>query len=256
VHFFRAKEAIVEVGRRLWLRGLIAGSDGNISVRLDENRLLTTPTGVSKGFLDPELLVITDMEGRILSGDRRPSSELKMHLEIYRQRKEVEAVVHAHPPVATAFSVAGVNLDRCVLSEVVLTLGAVPTVPYATPSTDEVPESLHAIIPNCDAVLLANHGAVTWSETLESAWFKMESLEHTANILFHAMSLGNVNSLTRCDVEKLDAVRKQIGLTGKRIPCITPEVPCCSEQKTPDSDELIERIVAEAMKELTKRGNR
>src|SRR5688500_11052009 len=132
---------IVEVGRRLYARGYTASNDGNISVRLDAGRLLMTPTNVCKGFMDPEMMCITDLEGTKLAGDRNPSSEIQMHLEVYRQRPEIQAVVHAHPPVATAFAVAGIPLDRAVLAEVVTTLGSVPIAEYATPSTKELPEA-------------------------------------------------------------------------------------------------------------------
>jgi L-fuculose-phosphate aldolase len=205
-----AKDALVEIGRRLWRRGLVAGSEGNLSVRLTGDRLLTTPTGVSKGFMTAEMLVLTDLDGTVLDGDRQPSSELKMHLEIYRQRPEINAVVHAHPPVATAFSVAGIALDRNLLPETVVTMGVIPLVPYSTPTTEEMPASLRPFIARCDAVLLSNHGAVTWAETLETAWFKMETLEMTATVLHNAMLLGKVNELSAADVEKLCEIRAKL----------------------------------------------
>src|SRR5207342_3354009 len=142
---------IVEVGRRLYARGYTASNDGNISVRLDERRLLMTPANVCKGFMNEQMMVITDMEGNKLVGERKPSSEMQMHLEVYRQRPEIQAVVHAHPPVATAFAVAGIPLDRAVLAEVVTTLGSVPIAEYATPSTDELPAA-------CSKYLKAHDG--------------------------------------------------------------------------------------------------
>ena len=152
---------IVEVGRRLYARGYIASNDGNISARLDDDRLLMTPKSVSKGFMTPDMMVITDLDGRKLAGDRDPSSELQMHLEVYRQRPDVEAVVHAHPPTATGFAVAGIPLDRAVLAEVVTTLGSIPIAEYATPSTAELPEAVRKYIKAHDGMLLANHGALT-----------------------------------------------------------------------------------------------
>ena len=214
-----AKNALVEIGRRLWQRGFVAGNDGNLSVRLPEDRLLATPTGVSKGFLAPDMLVQTDLDGRVLSGERQPSSELKLHLEVYRHRPDVGAVVHAHPPFATAFSVAGCPLDRCVLPESVLTMGAVPIAPYATPSTAEIPDSIRPFVQRCDAVLLANHGAVTWGKTLQEAWFKMEQLEMTASILHKARQLGPVQGLSPEAVDKLRAGRETLGLPGRVLPC-------------------------------------
>src|ERR671922_1233678 len=135
----RLREDIVEIGRRLYARGYTASNDGNISVRLDATRLLMTPKSVCKGFMSPEMMCITDLEGRKLAGERDPSSEMQMHLEVYRQRPDVQAVVHAHPPIATGFAVAGIPLDRAVLAEVITTLGSIPIAEYATPSTDELP---------------------------------------------------------------------------------------------------------------------
>ena len=134
---FMLRADIVEIGRRLYARGYTASNDGNISVRLDRDRLLMTPKSVCKGFMDPSMMCITDLDGRKLAGDRDPSSEMQMHLEVYRQRPDANAVVHAHPPIATAFAVAGIPLDRAVLAEVVTTLGSVPIAEYATPSTRE-----------------------------------------------------------------------------------------------------------------------
>ena len=180
---------IVECGRRLWHRGFVASNDGNISVRLDEHRLITTPTAVSKGFMTPDMMVITDLEGRKLAGERNASSELKMHLEVYRHRPDVRAVVHAHPPTATGFAVAGIPLDRAVLAEVITTLGSIPIADYATPSTEELPAAVRKYIKAHDGLLLANHGALAigadvsrpitgWrrsSTSRPSAWWRARS---------------------------------------------------------------------------------
>jgi L-fuculose-phosphate aldolase len=164
---------IVEVGRRLYARGFVASNDGNISARLDERRLVTTPKSVSKGFMTPDMMVIVDLDGAKLAGDRDPSSELPMHLEIYRQRPDVNAVVHAHPPTATGFAVAGIPLTRAVLAEVVTTLGSIPIAEYGTPSTAELPEAVRKYIKAHDGMLLANHGAVTCGNSVFNAHFKM-----------------------------------------------------------------------------------
>src|SRR5262245_45444481 len=148
---------IVEVGRRLWERGYVASNDGNISVRLDATRLITTPAGVSKGFMTAEMMVVTDFDGNKIAGDRKASSELKMHLQVYRDRPDANAVVHAHPPTATGFAVAGIPLDRAVLAEVVTTLGSIPIAEYATPSTDELPAACSKYLKAHDGLLLANH---------------------------------------------------------------------------------------------------
>lgn len=202
----RAREEIVRVGRRLWTRGLVGGSEGNVSVRLDESRLLTTPSGACKGFLAPDDLIVTDLAGRPLAGGGRPSSELGMHLEIYRRRPDVAAIVHAHPPTATGFAIAGRALDDCVVPEVIATLGRVPIVPYGTPSTAELAERIGPWVATHDALLLANHGAVTCAPTLDRAIDVMESLEQAARSLLTAHLMGHVRQLSRDQVDRLMAV--------------------------------------------------
>ena len=187
---------IVEVGRRLYARGYTASNDGNISVRLDEGRLLMTPTSVCKGFMTPDMMCVTDLEGRKLSGDRGPSSEIAMHLEVYRQRSDAQAVVHAHPPTATGFAVAGIPLTRAVLAEVVTTLGSIPIAEYATPSTMELPEAVRKYVKAHDGMLLANHGALTLGKDLFSAYYKMETVEHFARISLVARTLGGERLLS------------------------------------------------------------
>ena len=171
---------IVEAGRRMYSRGYVASNDGNISARLDDSRLITTPKSVSKGFMTPDMMVIVDYDGKKVSGDRDPSSELPMHLEIYRNRPDVNAVVHAHPPLATGFAVAGIPLTRAVLAEVVTTLGSIPIAEYGTPSTAELPAAVRKYIKAHDGLLLANHGAVTCCRTVMTAYYKMETIEHFA----------------------------------------------------------------------------
>src|SRR5499426_3193740 len=166
---------IVEAGRRMYSRGYVASNDGNISARLDERRLLTTPKSVSKGFMTPDMMVVVDYDGRKISGDRDPSSELPMHLEIYRNRADVNAVVHAHPPLATGFAVAGIPLTRAVLAEVVTTLGSIPIAEYGTPSTAELPAAVRKYIKAHDGLLLANHGAVTCCRSVMTAYYKTQS---------------------------------------------------------------------------------
>ncbi|MBW3660117.1 MAG: class II aldolase/adducin family protein [Gemmatimonadetes bacterium] len=198
----RAKREIVAVGRRLWQRGLVAGSEGNVSARVESGRIVTTPSGACKGFLEPEDLVVTDLDGRPL-GEGRPSSELRMHVRIYALRRDVHGVVHAHPPTATGFAIAGEALDECVVPEVIATLGWVPLVPYGTPSTEELPERIGPYVPTHDALLLANHGAVTYAATLARAIDVMESLEQAARSLLIARLLGRVRRLSRNEVDRL-----------------------------------------------------
>ena len=213
---------IIEVGRRLYARGYTASNDGNISVRLDDRRLLMTPTGVCKGFMDAGMLCITDLEGRKLEGERSPSSEIQMHLEVYRQRPEIQAVVHAHPPVATAFAVAGIPLDRAVLAEVVTTLGSIPIAEYATPSTKELPEAVRKYVKAHDGMLLANHGALTLGADLFSAYYKMETIEHFANISFTARMLGGERLLSRDEVVRLQGLRGRYGISSPAPICSDP----------------------------------
>jgi L-fuculose-phosphate aldolase len=213
---------IVEIGRRLYARGYTASNDGNISVRLDPARLLMTPKSVCKGFMTPEMMCITDLEGRKLAGERDPSSEMLMHLEVYRQRPDANAVVHAHPPIATGFAVAGIPLDRAVLAEVVTTLGSVPIAEYATPSTTELPEAVRKYVKAHDGMLLANHGALTIGSDLYAAYYKMETIEHFAKISLVARLLGGERLLSREEVARLQGLRGSYGIAAPAPICPDP----------------------------------
>ena len=213
---------IVEVGRRMYARGYTASNDGNISARLDDRRLLMTPKSVCKGFMTPEMLCITDLDGVKLAGERDPSSEMQMHLEVYRQRPDVRAVVHAHPPTATGFAVAGIPLDRAVLAEVVTTLGSVPIADYATPSTRELPEAVRKYVKAHDGMLLANHGALTLGADVFAAYYKMETIEHFANISLVARLLGGERLLSREEVFRLQGLRGSYGISSPAPICPDP----------------------------------
>jgi L-fuculose-phosphate aldolase len=213
---------IVEVGRRLYARGYTASNDGNISLRLDNSRLLMTPTSVCKGFMSPDMMCITDLDGKKIAGDRNPSSEMQMHLEVYRQRPEVQAVVHAHPPIATGFAVAGIPLDRAVLAEVVTTLGSVPIAEYATPSTRELPEAVRKYVKAHDGMLLANHGALTMGADVFAAYYKMETIEHFAKISLVARMLGGERLLSREEVARLEKLRGSYGISSPAPICPEP----------------------------------
>src|SRR5574338_1672261 len=214
---------IVEVGRRLYARGYCASNDGNISVRLDDRRVLTTPKSVSKGYMTADMMVVTDMSGKKIAGDRDPSSELLMHLAVYRNRPDAQAVVHAHPPIATGFAVAGIPLDRAVLAEVVTTLGSVPIAEYATPSTKELPEAVRRYVKAHDGMLLANHGALTLGADLFSAYYKLETIEHFAKISLVARLLGRENLIAREEVERLQQLRGSYGIKAPAPICLDPE---------------------------------
>src|SRR6478736_9271984 len=215
---------IVEVGRRMYARGYVASNDGNISARLDDQRLITTPKSVPKGYMTPDMMVIVDYEGRKLAGDRDPSSELPMHLEIYRNRPDVNAVVHAHPPLATGFAVAGIPLDRAVLAEVICTLGSIPIVDYATPSTPELPAAVRQYIKAHDGLLLANHGALTVGTDVYSAYYKMETVEHFAKISLVARMLGGERLISQEEVLRLQALRGKYGIAAPAPICLDDDL--------------------------------
>jgi len=212
---------IVEVGRRMYARGYTASNDGNISVRLGADRLLMTPKSVCKGFMTPDMMCITDLDGKKLVGDRDPSSEMLMHLEVYRQRPDAQAVVHAHPPTATGFAVAGIPLDRAVLAEVLTTLGSIPIAEYATPSTSELPAAVRKYIKAHDGMLLANHGALTVGADLFAAYYKMETIEHFAHISLVARILGRENLIARDEVLRLQELRGSYGIKAPAPICAT-----------------------------------
>lgn len=205
------RRKIVEIGRRLYERELIVAMEGNISARLDD-RIIMTPAGTCKGMLSPNDLVIIDIEGRKLSGARRPSTESPMHLEIYRQRRDVAAVVHAHPPFASAYAIAGIPLNKALVAEIVVALGCIPVAEYGAPSTEELPASIRPYVSQYDALLLSNHGAVTYGPDLDDAYFKMETVEHFAKINLLLKILGRERTLTQQDVEKLIALRSGYGV--------------------------------------------
>ena len=199
--------AIVRFGRQLHDSGFVAATDGNLSVRLDEHRLLVTPTCMSKGMMRPADMVIVDMEGNRLAGKRSVSSEIGMHLLIYRLRPDVRGIVHAHPPTATGFAASGFDLNRPLVCEVVVGLGSIPLARYGTPGTPELTEALEPLIPTHDAILMANHGVVTFGSSLENAFMKMETVEHFAKIALVTHLLGNAQPLGEKEVQKLVAVR-------------------------------------------------
>jgi L-fuculose-phosphate aldolase len=193
-------------------RGFVAATDGNISLRLDRYRVLTSPTAICKGMMAPDDLVITDLEGRKLFGRRNPSSELAMHLLIYKRRPDVNAICHAHPPVATGYAAAGLPLNKALLSEAVLALGCVPVARYGTPGTAELIEALEPLVEHYDAILMANHGVVTVGPDLLTAFFHMETTEHFARVALVTELLGKQVLLSSGDVEKLLAARARYGL--------------------------------------------
>lgn len=202
----------------MYERSYVVSSDGNVSVRLDDGRILATPTMTCKGRMTDDLIAITDLSGKSLN-DRRASSELEMHLLIYRERADVKAVCHAHPPHGTAFAVAGLAIDQPILSEVILTLGCVPLASYGTPSTNELTEAMQPLVKHHNALLMANHGAVAYGNDLWQAWDRLETLEHTAKIAILSRILGGSKNLPATAIEKLINVREAAGYLGESARC-------------------------------------
>ncbi|MFA5162788.1 MAG: class II aldolase/adducin family protein [Elusimicrobiales bacterium] len=198
---------IAEAGRRLYAAGLVAGADGNISARLDERRILITPSGSAKGFLRPRDMVVTDMEGRPERGGKA-SSEIKMHLLVYSVRPDARAVVHAHPPAATGYAAAGLAPDKPLTAESVLMLGPVALAPYGAPGTREVVDAMRPYVKSRDVLLMANHGAAAWGATVEQALFRMETLEHIARIDLATRILGRSRPIGGKNLEKLISLRE------------------------------------------------
>ncbi len=253
------KKQIVEIGKRIWMRGYVASNDGNISVKISDHELLTTPTGVSKGFMTTEMIIKCDLEGKVIAGskDYRPSSELKMHIDVYKERPDVRSVVHAHPPYATSFAVAGIPLNKCVLPEAVLVIGSVPIAPYGLPSTMEIPERVRPFLKGSDAILLENHGALTVGGDLLNAYHKMETLEHTASIVWKAIQLGNLNVLPGEERDRLMSLRDKYRLTGRVTNCdVTPMQIAANPQAGHESqpaeidEETIRRIARQVVANL------
>ncbi|MFC1526651.1 class II aldolase/adducin family protein [Candidatus Latescibacterota bacterium] len=244
---YAARREICESGRRIYQNGFVAANDGNISARIGENRVLCTPTGVSKGFLTEDMLAICDLDGKQVSGGMKISSEIRMHLEVYRMRRDIHAVAHAHPPTATGFAVAGIELTECVLPEVVVNLGGIPLAQYGTPGGPEIFEPMRPLLEKYDAVLMANHGVVTLGKSVNDATFKMETVEHFAKIALVARQLGATNTLNPGQVQDLLDLRERFGIVGR---------PGCALDGTPapvssdGSGDLVERITAEVLRRL------
>jgi len=247
---FEAKSIICEIGKRMYNRNYVAANDGNISVKVGPNAIWCTPTGISKGYMTPDMLVKMDLSGKILSGKYKPSSEVKMHLRVYNENPEVNAVCHAHPPVATSFAIAGIQLDKAILPEAVVLLGTVPVAPYATPGTQEVPDSIAPYCKSHNAVLLANHGALTWGADPIEAYHRMESLEHYALIhMYTSKIINKSNELSCTQVDELLKIRENLGIKGGGIP------PCKVEESmedTNDKDEAIKALVEKVTQQVLK----
>lgn len=221
---FEIKKQICEIGRRIYDKGMVASNDGNISVKISENEFLCTPTGVSKGFMTPEFICKVDRDGKVIQANPgfKPSSEIKMHMRVYRERPDVNAVVHAHPLYATGFAIAGIPLTQPIMPEAVIALGCVPIAEYGTPSTEEIPDAVSKYLQSFDAVLLENHGALSFSDTLLNAYHKMESVEFYARLLYISKQLGGPKELSDAQVQRLYEIRRQFGMKGKHPADLCP----------------------------------
>ncbi|WP_024831703.1 class II aldolase/adducin family protein [Ruminiclostridium josui] len=247
-----AAHAIVEIGKRMYLKGFVASNDGNISIKIGENEILTTPTCVSKGYMTEEMLVKVDLQGQVISGTTKPSSELKMHLRVYSENPDVMAVTHAHPPVATSFAIAGIELDRAILPEAVVNLGTVPIAPYATPGSQAVPDSIAPYCRDYNAVLLANHGAVTWGKDVFEAYHRLESLEYYATVLMYTGNIiGKANELSSKQISELVEIRRNFGINTGGVPK-GKDLERSTDDNPPD-ELLIRDIVEEVTKTVLKK---
>lgn len=214
---FEIRKQMCEIGKRVYGRNMVAANDGNFSVKLNDNEILCTPTGVSKGFMTPECICKLDMDGNVIQSSKgfKPSSESKMHMRVYKVRPDVKSVVHAHPTFATAFAIAGIPLTQPIMPEAVIALGCVPIAEYGAPSTYEIPDRLEKYLPYFDAVLLENHGALSWGGDLLAAYHKMESLEFYAELLYKAKALGGPKEFSEEQIQQLYEIRRKLGVAGK-----------------------------------------
>lgn len=247
------RQEIVDVGRLIYQKGWVAANDGNISFRLDSNRILCTPTKVSKGRMHPDDMIIVDPDGNKLEGKRACTSEIAMHLTIYKLRSDVRSVVHAHPPIATGFAAAGRPLDLAILPEVCICLGSVPLAEYGLPGTPALTRGMLPYIPKYDALLMANHGVVAYGSDIYDAFHKMETVEHFAKITFVAELLGGARALPRREVEMLFASRERYGIVSNAR--MEPGAPVVAEERNGhrvgkievDRDELF-ALIEEALR--------
>lgn len=217
LEYMEIREQICDICHKMWQLGWVAANDGNVSVKLEDGTFLATPTGISKSFITPEKLVHIDENGMVLDGPEgaKPSSEIKMHLRCYKERDDVKAVVHAHPPTATGFAVAHLDLDRYTMIETVIAIGSIPITPYGTPSTYEVPDSIAPYLHEHDVLLLENHGALTVGADLITAYYRMETLELYAKISLTAHLLGGEKEISRKNIDRLISMRKDYGVSGR-----------------------------------------
>lgn len=246
------RQDVLDIGKLVFEKGWVAANDGNISIRLDENRILCTCTNVSKGMMKPEDLIVCDASGNKLEGSRGTTSEIAMHLTIYKMRPDVRSVVHAHPPVATGFAAAGRALNLALLPEVIIGLGIVPLADYGLPGTPALTEGMLKYIPNYDAILMANHGCVSYGEDVYQAFARMETVEHFARITLVAELLGGPKALPRVEVQKLFDSRERYGVKSRAkmepgCPVVAEDMHPAEERPQLTREELLS-IIDEALR--------
>ncbi|MCL2816481.1 MAG: class II aldolase/adducin family protein [Oscillospiraceae bacterium] len=215
-----AKSAILDIGKRMYMKNFVASNDGNISCRVGDDLIWATPSGVSKGYMAEETLVKMRLDGTIISaGELPPTSEIKMHMRVYEENPEVTGVTHAHPPVCTSFAIAGIALDKAIYPEAFVNLGIVPCVHYETPGSQGVPDSVAPYCRDYNALLLGNHGALSWGRTLTEAFYRLEAMEHYAMILMYTnYIIGKANMLSKGQIEELAEIKKSLGITAGGVP--------------------------------------
>ncbi|HBM79530.1 MAG: class II aldolase/adducin family protein [Clostridiales bacterium] len=251
------KKQICDIGKRIYSNGFVAANDGNITVKIGDDAIITTPTGVSKGFLTPEMLIKVNTKGEVISANSKykPSSELKMHLRVYKERSDVKSVVHAHPPYATSYAIAGIPLTKPIMPEAVISLGFVPIADYGTPSTEEIPDAISKFLPEYDAILLENHGALTYGKDLITAYYKMESMEFYAKLTFISTMLGGPKELSESQVLRLYEIRKKLGVSGRfpgKLPDELNRNNKKNELKDYDVKKIVELVTEKVLEELKK----
>lgn len=213
----QARKAICEIGDKMYNKGFVAANDGNISVKISDDTIIVTPTGVSKGGMSMKSLVKMKLDGTV-TGKNKPSSEVKMHIRVYQLNPTVKSVVHAHPPASTAFAIARIPMDRPIMSESILTLGVVPVAEYALPGTKEVPDSIEPFVKTHNAVMLANHGLLTWGDNITQAMYRMESAEQYCNIMIYLKQIGKPVEFNSSQVSDLINIRKSLGIETGGVP--------------------------------------
>jgi len=255
------KELMCDIGRRVWQRGYVASNDGNFSIRVSENRVLATPTMISKGFMKPNDIVTLDMDGNQIGGKRKPTSETKIHLGIYKERPDVKAALHVHPPYATAFAVVKEPVPKCVLPEVELFLGEIPIAEYATPGSQGFADSIKPYLQDFNLFLLANHGALAVGDSLEQAYYRMEIVDQYCRVLLYAKQLGGYHQIDQEKMADLFKLKEQFGLSDRRtmpggnVSCEIPSPVTGNGQLMSNPEqlaEIVQKVVWQVIQESQK----